>query len=206
MRHAQAGRFSATRFTRRAHASSRGPVFRGARRINAYSFDCLKMKRILTLAGFTMLGFASAALLYGLLTFGVLGAILSRSGGSSEAYMGEAFLIMMPVVLVLGSSLTGCLSHPYLRTRFSRIAVTPGLYLLLFVFVPSLIMPSPLMSSLEMNTIHIPSAFIAACIIGMGLLWFLSSWAGVELGCYVRSRRTHNRPSGSTRTRPRRAG
>ena len=168
------------------------------------------MKRIIKLAGFTMLGFAIAALLYGLLTFGVLGAILSRSGGSSESYMGEAFLIMMPVVLFLGSSLTGYLSHPYLRTRFSRIAVTPGLYLLLFVFVPSLIMslimPSPIMSSLEMNTIHIPSAFIAACIIGMGLLWFLSSWAGVELGCYVRSRRNQNRTSGSTRTRLRRAG
>ena len=53
------------------------------------------MKRIVKLAGFALLGFAIAALLYGLLTFGVLGAIRSRSGGSPESYMGEAFLIFL---------------------------------------------------------------------------------------------------------------
>ena len=38
MRHAQAGRFSSTRFTRRARPSSRWAVLRGARRIKAYLF------------------------------------------------------------------------------------------------------------------------------------------------------------------------
>ncbi len=37
-RHAQAGRFSSTRFTRRARLRRRGPVLRGARRIKPYSF------------------------------------------------------------------------------------------------------------------------------------------------------------------------
>lgn len=163
------------------------------------------MKRIVKLAGFALLGFAIAALLYGLLTFGVLRAVRPRSGGSPESYMGEAvliMLIMMPVALFLGSSLTGYLSHPYLRTRFSRIAVTPGLYLFLFLFVPSvitsLIMPSPIITSVELDPIHVPSAFISVFIIGMGLLWFLSSWAGVELGCYVRSRRNQNRTASSS--------
>ena len=36
-RHAQAGRFSSTRFTRRANSRGRGPVLREARRIKAYS-------------------------------------------------------------------------------------------------------------------------------------------------------------------------
>jgi len=159
------------------------------------------MKRILKLVGFVLLGFAIAALLYGLvlLTFSVLDSIRPRSGGS-EAFL--FFLIMMPVALFLGSSLTGYLSHPYLRTRFSRIGVTPGLYLFLFVFVPSLIkiliMPSPIIKNLELDPIHMPFAFGFAFIIGWGLLWFLSSWAGVELGCYVRSRRNQNRTSSSS--------
>ena len=159
------------------------------------------MKRIVKLVGFVLLGFAIAVLLYGLvlLTFSVLDSIRPRSGGS-EAFL--FFLIMMPVALFLGSSLTGYLSHPYLRTRFSRIGVTPGLYLFLFVFVPSLIkiliMPSPIIKSLELDPIHVPFAFGFAFIIGWGLLWFLSSWAGVELGCYVRSRRNQNRTSSSS--------
>ena len=159
------------------------------------------MTRILKLVGFVLLGFAIAALLYGLvlLTFSVLDSIRPRSGGS-EAFL--FFLIMMPVALFLGSSLTGYLSHPYLRTRFSRIGVTPGLYLFLFVFVPSLIkiliMPSPIIKNLELDPIHMPFAFGFAFIIGWGLLWFLSSWAGVELGCYVRSRRNQNRTSSSS--------
>ena len=36
-RHAQVGRFSSTRFTRRANSRGRGPVLREARRIKAYS-------------------------------------------------------------------------------------------------------------------------------------------------------------------------
>lgn len=161
--------------------------------------DFLKMNRIVKLIGFVLLGFAIAALLYGLLTFGVLGAIRPRSGGLADVLI---FFIMMPVALFLGSSLTGYLSHPYLRTRFNRIGVTPGLYLFLLVFVPILIrilmMHSHVMSSLEQNLNHLPSAFVMALIIGWGLLWFLSSWAGVELGCYVRSRRNQNRTSSSS--------
>ena len=159
------------------------------------------MKRIVKLVGFVLLGFAIAALLYGLvlLTFSVLDSIRPRSGGS-EAFL--FFLIMMPVALFLGSSLTGYLSHPYLKSRFSRIGVTPGLYLFLFVFVPILIriliMPIPIIRSLELDPTHVPFALGFAFIIGWGLLWFLSSWAGVELGCYVRSRRNQNRTSSSS--------
>jgi len=39
VQHAQAGRFSSTRFTRRARPSGRWAVLRGARRVKAYSFD-----------------------------------------------------------------------------------------------------------------------------------------------------------------------
>jgi hypothetical protein len=157
------------------------------------------MKRIVKLVGFVLLGFAIAALLFGLLTFGVLGAIRPRSGGS-EAFL--IFLIMMPVALFLGSSLTGYLSHPYLRTRFSRIGVTPGLYLFFIRFRTEPQNDShnacPIIKSLEQDPKHVPSAFGFAFIIGWGLLWFLSSWAGVELGCYVRSRRNQNRTSSSS--------
>jgi hypothetical protein len=37
VRHAQAGRFRSTRFTRRACSGGRNPVLTGARRIEAYS-------------------------------------------------------------------------------------------------------------------------------------------------------------------------
>ncbi len=40
VRHAQAGRFSSIRFTRRAHARDRVAALRGARRIKAYSLGC----------------------------------------------------------------------------------------------------------------------------------------------------------------------
>ena len=45
VRHAQAGRFSSTRFTRRARPSGRWAVLRGARRIKAYSFGPIEPRR-----------------------------------------------------------------------------------------------------------------------------------------------------------------
>ena len=56
--HAQAGRVSSTRFTRRARSRGRGSVLRGARRIKAYSFgatmDILLAKKLLNSAGLAM--------------------------------------------------------------------------------------------------------------------------------------------------------
>ena len=135
---------------------------------------CHKMKRIAKLAGFALLGFVVAAVIYWLLTFGALEALRSRSGRSPESYLGVAFLIMMPVALFLGSSLTGYLSRPHLRTRFGFIGVTPGLYLAL-VFV-------------TLNFAKAASEFAISMLLP-GLFWFLISWAGDGIGCFARSRR-----------------
>ena len=132
------------------------------------------MKRIAKLAGFALLGSAVAAVIYWLLTFGVLEALRSRSGRSPESYLGVSFLVMMPIALFLGSSLTGYLSRPHLRTRFGLIGVTPGLYLAL-VFV-------------TLNFAMSASEFTISMLLP-GLFWLLISWAGVGIGCFARSRR-----------------
>jgi hypothetical protein len=141
------------------------------------------MKRIAKLAGFTLLGFVIAAVVYWLLAFGVLEAIRSRSGRSPESYLDVAFLVMMPVALFLGSSFTGYLGRPHLRTRFGLIGVTPGLYLSLVFII--------------MNFAMAESDFAISMLLP-GLLWFLISWAGVGLGCFVRSRKNGNRTNGCT--------
>ena len=132
------------------------------------------MKRIAKLAGFALLGSAVAAVIYWLLTFGVLEALRSRSGHSPESYLGVSFLVIMPIALFLGSSLTGYLSRPHLRTRFGLIGVTPGLYLAL-VFV-------------ALNFAMSASEFAISMLLP-GLFWLLISWAGAGTGCFARSRR-----------------
>jgi len=98
------------------------------------------MKRIAKLACFVLLGSMVAAVIYWLLAFGVLEAIRSRFGRSPEAYLGVAFQVMMPVALFLGSSLTGYLSRPHLRTWFGLIVVSPGLYPSLFMITVNVVM------------------------------------------------------------------
>lgn len=145
-----------------------------------------KMKRIAKLACFVLLGFMVAAVIYSLLVFGVLEPIRSGSGRSPEAYLGMAFQVMMPVALFLGSSLTGYLSGPHLRTWFGLIVVSPGLYPSLFMITVNVVMVY-MVKDTSLSFTH------GMFLLGVFLSWFLSSWAGVWLGCFVRSRRNGNR-------------
>jgi hypothetical protein len=149
------------------------------------------MKRIAKLACFVLLGSMVAAVIYWLLVFGVLEPIRSRSGRSPEAYLGVAFQVMMPVALFLGSNLTGYLSRPHLRTWFGLIVVSPGLYPSLFMITVNLVMVY-IVEDTALSFAH--SMFL----LGVFLSWFLSSWAGVWLGCFVRSRRNGNRSNRCT--------
>jgi hypothetical protein len=144
------------------------------------------MKRIAKLACFALLGSIVAAVIYWLLAFGVLEPIRSRSGRSPESYLGVAFSVMMPVALFLGSSLTGYLSRPHLRTWFGLIGVSPGLYPSLFMITVNVVMVY-IVKDTSLSFTH------SMILIGVFLSWFLSSWAGVWLGCFVRSRRNGNR-------------
>jgi hypothetical protein len=149
------------------------------------------MKRIGKLACFVLLGSMVAAVIYWMLLFGVLEPIRSRSGRSPEAYLGVAFGVMMPVAFFLGSSLTGYLSRFHLRTWFGLIVVSPGLYPSLFMITVNVVMVYIVKdASLPFTD--------SVVLLGVFLSWFLSSWAGVWLGCFLRSRRNENRTSGCT--------
>lgn len=144
------------------------------------------MGRTAKLAAFTLLGFVATGLIYGCLVFGALQTIRSRSGRSPESYMDVAFLVMLPAAFFLGSTLTGYLGHAHFRTRLDLIGVSPGLYVSLVLIVPNIIMPTP-------------DRWAAIFAVSPALSWFLTSWAGVGLGSYVRSRRVRNRPSSLSR-------
>ena len=145
------------------------------------------MKRIAKLAGFSFLGFVITSFLYWLLAFYWLETVRSRSGRSPESYLGVAFLIMMPFALLLGSILTGYLSRPHLKTWYGRIGVAPGFYLSV-VFV-------------TLNFVWAEYRH-AISMLEPALLWFLVSWAGVGIGCFMKSRRNRrNAVRGSATTR-----
>lgn len=139
------------------------------------------MKPIAKLACFALIGFAVAVPIYWLL-LAILEVIRSRSGGSPESYLPVVFSAAVSVALFCGSILTGFLSRPHLRTRFGLICVSPGLYPALFMIIVNVVM------QYIVEDASVPPAYNMV-LLGVFLSWFLSSWAGVWLGCIVRSRR-----------------
>jgi len=139
------------------------------------------MRRMARLACFSLLGFLVAAVIYGLL-LGVLEVIRLGIGGSPETYSMVSFAVMMPAALFLGSGLTGYLSRPYIRTRLGLVGVSPGLYPSVFMIVVNVVM----VYIVKDTVLPFPRNLL---LLGVFLSWFLSSWAGVWLGCLMRSRR-----------------
>jgi hypothetical protein len=132
------------------------------------------------LAGLSLLGFLAALVIYWVLIVFV-DAFRSRSGHSPESMMMPVFSIVVPIAFLLGGLLTGYLGQPHLKSKPAVVLVAPGLYPSLFMISANVIMvyvvkdtSVPLLENL--------------LLLGVFLSWFLSSWAGVWMGCRMRSR------------------
>lgn len=131
------------------------------------------MERYAKLAAFAVAGFVVATAAYAVLAFGVLGNLQKQSGTSPESYLGVAFLIMLPVALLLGGVVTELLSAPHIKSRLNHIFIAPGLYLAIAVAAVNV----------SMATLERSLGMALPC-----LLWFVASLAGVESGLFCRNR------------------
>lgn len=132
------------------------------------------MKRYGKLFGCVGLGSVVAIAIYWLLVFGIIEPLRARSGRSPEAYLGVAYLILLPLALLVGSALTGFLSYPLIKTKLGLIGASPGVYLS-FAFTVA-------------NFTWGDHAYALSMLLS-GLIWFLVSWAGTGLGYSFRLRR-----------------
>ncbi len=140
------------------------------------------MKRILKLAGVTLLGAIASMVMYGLLLAALRG-IRSQFGGTEDVYMMASFAVVLPLGFLLGSGLTGYLSSPYLNSRLGFICVSPGLYPALFMLIVNVVM-----GYVDKTARPLPFPE-KVYLYGVFLAWFLSSWTGVRLGSFFRERK-----------------
>lgn len=131
------------------------------------------MKRHAALFLYVVLGAIVSIAIYWFSVFIIVEPLRARSGRSPESYLGLAYLIMLPLALVLGSALTGFLSYPHLKTKLGLIATAPGLYF--FVLFTA-------------TNFWYGEFGFAVSMLFAGLVWFLVSWAGTSLGYYLRTR------------------
>ncbi len=130
-------------------------------------------------AAFVLLGMVVSVVVYILTCFYVLEKFLHIGGCAG---MGPAFLIIMPISLLVGSIVTGFLSYPLLNTKWGLIGIAPGLYLVIltsFIFLP--------FGAGSARNILLTLLFL--------LYWYLASLAGVGLGYFLRARIRHLRKS-----------
>ncbi|MHC4623228.1 MAG: hypothetical protein ACYS4W_04930 [Planctomycetota bacterium] len=120
------------------------------------------------LAVFVVLGLVVTVTVYFVVDFWILESFLPGFTHTA-ATLGVAWLIVMPVALLLGSILTGYLSYPTMNTRLGLIAIAPGLYLAGLTIIPSLC-----------STILVDMLII-------GSFWYVVSLAGAALGYFLRS-------------------
>jgi predicted branched-subunit amino acid permease len=96
-----------------------------------------------------------------------------KGGGEPESYLGIAFMIILPICLIIGSLVAGYLSQPYIRNAYLFILLCPGLYAAIYVVGNS------------GGTIE---GFLESMLL-CSVVWILTSVVGVYLGKYLRAKR-----------------
>jgi hypothetical protein len=153
------------------------------------------MKNTAKIARFALLGFLvifTIALVMILLVSSV--AITFRFQQKSSLILWVMFFGVIPVILFLGSCLIGYLSYPHLTSWIGFTAISPGLY-------PSLLMIALTIAIQFKKDIRIPLATILL-MLGIPIYWFLSSWAGVWLGCKAKLRRNKTKAEKGVSSQP----
>ena len=131
------------------------------------------MRRLGICFAFTVLGSVIAFGLYGTVGTFLLNYLQHRGGGSPESYLGIAFMMVLPICLVIGSLVAGYFSQPYIRNPYFFILLCPGLYAAIYVIGTS------------GGTIEGFLEFMLLC----SAAWILSSIVGVYFGKYLRTKR-----------------
>jgi len=119
------------------------------------------MKNCFSLAITTVIGALVTAFVYGILVS------LVGFGGGGVAFLGIAFLIVMPFSLFAGSAVTGYLSAGKVEGLIGQLLISPGLYLCaVFILI---------------NSIFADSVFAVSMVLP-GVFWLVISFLGVKIG------------------------
>jgi hypothetical protein len=149
------------------------------------------MKRV----GLVFLGLIASAVFYFLvcilfeIVFEVLGPLLSDftdNIGDAAAYF-LVFIVVIPISFLFGSMITGYFSYYEIEDKRSLPLMAPALYVNLLLIGMAAVQFG-LDAFMEVNP---PGpGFVTGLLIfaAIGLLWYLTSWAGVVLGYYLRER------------------
>jgi hypothetical protein len=140
------------------------------------------------LVGLVLLGLVVSAALY-FPVFLLIGLILETMGFKFSESLGMllAFFAVIPIAFLLGSIIPGYFSYYDIENKWSLTLMAPALYVnLLGICVFGV------QFGLEVFMGDAPSryGFLGGLLIplGIGLLWYLPSLAGVFLGYYLRQR------------------
>ena len=127
-------------------------------------------------SAFAVLGSVIAFGLYMTLGMFLLDYLQLQGGGSAESYMGIAFIVVLPVCLIVGSFISGYFCQPYIHNPYLFILLCPGLYAAIYVIASS------------GGTIEGFLEFMLLC----SAVWIFSSLIGVYSGKYLRTKRIAN--------------
>jgi len=126
------------------------------------------MKRTAKQVLSVLAGLACGVLLYVVLAFGIFEPIRAKwLEGSPEAYLGVAFLILMPVSLIIAGLVVAYLSRRYHSGPRAHLW-SAGEFYLCFALLGAVILPVSFLVGLE-----------------FGIAWSVASWVGLVIGFSV---------------------
>ncbi|MGD0785463.1 MAG: hypothetical protein ABR969_06595 [Sedimentisphaerales bacterium] len=138
------------------------------------------------LAGLVLLGLIASIALGAIPGFLIMKAYPKTAG--DDAYLWIPAFITMPIGFFLGSIVTGYFSYYEIEKKWKLIWLSPVLYILLLWTCRTGVV-SLLDSFTGVNQSNQPASMVGLLIpFLMGLLWFLSSLAGIGLGYFLRDR------------------
>ncbi len=139
------------------------------------------MERFGKLVQFTIVGLLISAAVYGVLVYGVLDRLDTSMVESSDSAVGISLLVLLPFALLVGSTITGYLSQPFIA-GWHLIFIAPGLYFSLVFFI----------ANIFLGEMSLSTAMQLAL-----LIWFGASLAGTTAGFFIRTRRQAQVPPSS---------
>jgi len=126
----------------------------------------------------TIIGLIVSLGIYGVLVYGVLDRLDASMVQSADSAVSIALLVFLPFALLVGSTITGYMSQPYVA-GWNLIFIAPGLYFAVVFLITNIVFGQMALSSTMQLVL---------------LIWFGASLAGTTTGFFIRARRRREPP------------
>jgi hypothetical protein len=151
------------------------------------------MKKI----GYVLLGLGVSILLY-LPFLYLIPLAIRRTPGKHYSLI--AFMIILPVCLIIGSLLSGYLIQPHMKQRsfFRYLLISPGVYLSLAGLVTLLVSLAPLLTQPgKIQSVGYIIYLVIIYLVIIFLEWIVTSFIGTRIGIFLKDRRIRqsNKPA-----------